>query len=97
MDPPSNSNSLWQQPPEEAMDTKRDVNVALPNVQREPEVEEMEVNDASGVTEGNIEYLHPVEPLPSRQTLCHRVQVPRTLSPQIRGKSHEYSGTYEQR
>ena len=31
LDSPSNSKSPWQQLPEEAMDTKRDVNVALPN------------------------------------------------------------------
>ena len=54
-DPPPNSESPRQKPPEEAMDTERDANVVSSSVQREPEVEEMEVDDASGATEGNIE------------------------------------------
>ena len=62
------------------MDTEKDVNVASPSVQREFEVKEMEVDDASGATEGNTEYLHPVEPLPSRQNSRRWVRAPRTLS-----------------
>ena len=59
-DPPTNSESLWQQPPEEAMDTDRDVNVVSLSLLHKPEVEKMEVNSA---TESNTEYLHPGEPL----------------------------------
>ena len=67
------------------MDTKRDINVASPGEQYEYEVEEMEIDDASGAMEGNTEYLHPVEPLPPMQTSHRRVRAPRTLSPQMRG------------
>ena len=48
---PPNSESLWQQPPEKAMDTDRDVNVASPSVHHESGIEEMEVDNTSGATE----------------------------------------------
>ena len=79
------------------MDTNRDINVASPSIQHEPGVEEMKVDNASDATEGNKEYLHPVEPLLSRQPLCCRVQTPRTLFPQMQGQLHEYSSASRQR
>ena len=92
--PLPNSESLLQQTPEEAMDTKRDVNVASLCVQRKPEVEK---NGGWRCFMYDGRQHNIPTPLPSRQTSRHSVWVPGTLPPQMRGQSHEYSGSYGQR
>ena len=63
----------------------------------EPKVKEMEADDALGAMEGNGKYIHPVELQKSRQISRRKVRALRTLSPQMRGQMHEYSGVFGQR
>ena len=86
-----------QRQPDDVMDTDENINVASPGVQHKPEPEEeMEVDDVTSAAEGDVgECLHSVESPPLRQRSCRRIRAPRTLSPQMRGQSHEYSDAYK--
>ena len=93
--PPMDSELPQQRQPDEAMDTDENIDIASPGVQHESE-EGMEVDDVPSAAEGDVgECLHPFELPPLRQRSCRRIRAPRTLSPQMRGQSHEYSDAYK--
>ena len=75
------------------MDIEQDINVMTPT---QPNKIEMEVDDTTDVVGSNTgRYIQPVGPPLLSQPLCCRKQVPRNLSPQIRGKLHRFSDAYK--
>ena len=87
-DPSTNAEPLQEQSPEDAMEVDSDVNVTLPSISNE---EGMEI-DPTGVEGSNTgDYGDPVIPQPLRSPSRRSVRAPRSLSPQMHGKSHKFS------
>ena len=91
-DPSIFTETPQQQIYEEAMDVDSETDTTTPG---EPIEQFMEIGDTTDVRGDNTNLcLEPVTPLPLRQPSCRVVRPPRNLSPHMRGKSHEFSGTY---
>lgn len=81
--PPINVETPQAQPPEEAMEVEQHADTESPSEHEE----EMEVEDTTG---GDTQKYSPP---PLREPSSRRTRAPRGLSPQMRGKSHEYFST----
>ena len=84
VNPSVHTETPQQQNNEEAMDVDREADLTTTSETNE---EDMEVDDATD------RCLKPVTPLPLSEPSRRMVWPPRNLSPQMRGKSHDFSGT----